>query len=109
MGAIENKCVTTQSDRDIIDQLKANMLLSVMIRFLNEVVKEEFDSENIRTLKCYGIALPLLSPLTILSLTVDFSKRTLTYETRFQIAYPPLIHVYADGAIEYILNQVAVN
>ena len=108
VGAIEGNCRSLQSDDDTIGQLKANMLLSIATKLQAEVEKAEFDPSQLSVIKCYGITLPLLSPIALLTLAVDFENRTLNYSTLLKVSHPPMPHIYADGAIEYVLSQIAL-
>jgi hypothetical protein len=111
---LELKYNTTQPDRNVEHQLKANMLLFTARHTVRMMEHLQTDKSNpisalrkVNKISTYGMSFGVLKPVVVLKLMLDFNTSIVRYEKRYQSPpeVPPEPRI--DCAILYLVNRIS--
>ncbi len=114
---------SSQSQRQIELQLKANMMLVLCHQLYNvlanTIASEDHSNEDhskdknitrlkdITTLTAYGMTFGCSTNLDVLKLQMNFEDNTFLYTRRFRYPVCPTMGHYANGALSYIIRRIS--
>lgn len=103
-GSVENKVTGQQSEKEVLLQLQANMILTCATLLEEKLPTHSLPS--IDYLVCYGVVLGPTYPLKLLKLTLDFVKQETLFEELFNLPPCPFYPVYIDIILRYLLHSI---